>query len=107
MKATSIPSPSPCHVVLATKGFVTSYEIRHSVSYEESFVEHKFRENRLSDVVKTTTLANREEKEGGQNWFNIAPNYGLLYLRCQYLYYTIINVALITLQSTEGKAIVS
>jgi hypothetical protein len=62
VKAISIASLSLCHLVLASKQFVSSYEIRHSVSYKELSGEYQFRENRLSDVVKTTTLADREKK---------------------------------------------
>jgi hypothetical protein len=74
VKAISIASPSLYHLVLATKRYVSSYEIRNSGSYKQLSGEYKFHENRLSDVVETTTLADREEKEGGQNWLNTAPN---------------------------------
>jgi hypothetical protein len=77
VKAISIASPSLCHLVLATKSFVSSYEIRHSVSYKQLCGEYLFRENRLSNVVETTTLAEREGKEGGQNWLKTAPHCGL------------------------------
>jgi len=81
VKTIPIASPSLCHLILATKRFVNPYEIRHSRSYKQLSGEYTFRENWVSDVVETTTLADREEKEGGENLLNTAPNCGLLYLR--------------------------